>query len=167
LTFVGAKNQLSPVQAQEYISGEERQSFIGVRECIVGKKRVEHGCCHLFYMCVIAGLRSEEGAFEEAAVTNSVVTAEIADQALMNREHFIERQELDRAIGQAGNALMGLSCKVLQRFPLGLFDFGADLDAGHPGTLSGNVKIRQDITRPRAPKKRAPSGALSLKGVAF
>ena len=89
-TFVGGKNQLPPVQAQENVSREERHSFVAVHERMVDQKGFEHCCCHLFDMCVVTGLRSEEGAFEKAAVTYSVVAAKTIDQALLNSEYLIE-----------------------------------------------------------------------------
>ena len=41
-------------------------------------------------MCVVAGLWPKEGAFQEAVVANTVVTAKSLDQSLLNCEHFIE-----------------------------------------------------------------------------
>ena len=53
-------------------------------------------------MRVVPGLRSIEGAFEEALITNAVVAAKAIDQAFLYREYFIQRQELDRVNGQGG-----------------------------------------------------------------
>ena len=64
-------------------------------------------------MCVVTGSRSEKGAFEETLVTNAVVAAKALDQSLLYREHFVERQELDRSIGQVdGRVLRSLEASL-------------------------------------------------------
>ena len=62
---------------------------------MIDQQRLERRSGHFFNMCVVAGLRPEEGAFQEALVADTVVAAESLDQSLLNSERFIERQKLD------------------------------------------------------------------------
>ena len=107
--FVGAHRQPPSIQAKKNVSRKERDAFVAIDERVIDQQRFEKRGRHLFDMCVIAGLWTEEGAFEQTRVTNTVHSAEAIDQALLDREHFVKGKKLNNAIGQAG-------CPVL-RFP--------------------------------------------------
>ena len=53
-------------------------------------------------MGVVTGLRTEKSAFEKAVVANSAVATKALNQALLNCEHLINREKLDRVSGQVG-----------------------------------------------------------------
>jgi len=93
--LVGSKHQLPPVQTQEYIGGEESDSFVAIDEGMIDKQRLEHRSRHFFDVRVVTGLWSKEGAFQKSLIANTVVTAESLDQSFLDSEYFIKRQKLN------------------------------------------------------------------------
>jgi len=77
------------VDAEEDVGGEEGDAFVSVDEGVVHHQGFEEGGGHFAVIVVVAGLRTEKSAFEQAEIADSGGAAEALDQGLVDRQGFV------------------------------------------------------------------------------
>lgn len=89
--FIGIHFHPPVIQSEEDVGREERDALVSVDEGMIHQERFEQRRRHRGNVVVIAGLRSEEGAFEETAILQSRRSSESLDETLVNRDDFVGR----------------------------------------------------------------------------